>query len=198
MSPPETQDSDACQHGGGKSRTLISRDIIESYVHCKYKGYLKLDGRSGTRSDFEVLMTELRGEILQRANAGLTGRHREEEILKGLVIPPSILGMKSPLILDAVIQSDELSLKYDGLKRVDELSRPADSHYIPILVYEGEKVRSEHRRVLEVYALALGRVQGVEPKFGLIIHGRDCRTLRVHFKGGLVWATRTLEELTRL
>ena len=51
---------------------------------------------------------------------------------------------------------------------------------------------------LVIFALVLGRVQGMEPKFGVIIHGRDCRTTRVHFKRGLVRATRTLEELARL
>jgi predicted RecB family nuclease len=41
-------------------------------------------------------------------------------------------------------------------------------------------------------------VQGAEPKFGVIIHGRECRATRVHFKGGLGRAARTLEELARL
>ena len=111
MSPPGTPHSNPCQHGGVNCRKLISRDIIESYVHCKVKGYLKLDGQSGTRSDFEVLMTEVRGELIQRANVSLTARLRDEEILKGPVITPSILGMKAPLILNAVVENEGFSLR---------------------------------------------------------------------------------------
>jgi hypothetical protein len=35
--------------------TKITRDIIESYLNCKYKGHLKLGGESGTRSDYEAM-----------------------------------------------------------------------------------------------------------------------------------------------
>jgi hypothetical protein len=32
--------------------TKITRDVIESYLNCKYKGHLKLAGQQGTRSDY--------------------------------------------------------------------------------------------------------------------------------------------------
>ncbi len=41
----------------------ITRDVLESYLHCKYKGYLKLTGQQGTRSDYESLRTEMRAEV---------------------------------------------------------------------------------------------------------------------------------------
>ena len=34
---------------GGIMATKITRDIIESYLNCKYKGHLKLTGESGTQ-----------------------------------------------------------------------------------------------------------------------------------------------------
>jgi hypothetical protein len=36
---------------GGTMTTKITRDIVESYLSCKYKGHLKLTGQSGTISD---------------------------------------------------------------------------------------------------------------------------------------------------
>jgi hypothetical protein len=35
--------------------TKITRDIIESYLNCKYKGYLKLSGESGKQSDYDTM-----------------------------------------------------------------------------------------------------------------------------------------------
>jgi predicted RecB family nuclease len=106
--------------------------------------------------------------------------------------------MGTPLILDAVIQDADLSLKFDGLQRVGDPSHPGGFHYVPILVFEGEKVRKDHRLVLEVYALALAGVQGIEPRTGIIVHGRACRPTRVRFKSGLARASQVLDELRRI
>ena len=87
-------------------------------------------------------MTEVRGECLERALVTLRGRYRDDEILTGPVVTTATLGVGAALILDAVVEDDVSSLRFDGLKRVNEPSRPAEPHYIPLLVYEGEKVRS--------------------------------------------------------
>src|SRR5262245_58236465 len=197
MSIPDQQSPSSSAPGGEGGVSLITRDILEAYLNCKYKGYCKLIGQTGTPSEYEALMKEIRQELHQRAYEGLVRRYRDEEILRGPLITPSILRTGRPLILNAVIEDGGFSLMIDAMKRVDAPACQANHHYVPILVFEGEKVRKEHRQVLEVYALALGQVQGVEPKSGVIIHGRSCRATRVHFKGGLGRARRTLEELAR-
>jgi predicted RecB family nuclease len=181
-----------------RSRRLLSGEIIESSFYCKLKAYLKLDGQSGTKSDYESLTTQLREELRQQTTAALMSRYRDGENLSGSVLTHPAPGTGAPVILDAVVENEEFSLRFDGLKRVDDPSRPSNPHYIPILVFEGEKVREEHRRLLEVYALVLGKVQGAEPRSGVIIHGRECRSTKVQFKAGLVRASRTLEEVARL
>jgi len=35
----------------------ITRDVLESYLHCKYKGHLKLSGQQGVQADFEALQS---------------------------------------------------------------------------------------------------------------------------------------------
>lgn len=41
----------------------ITKDVLESYLNCKYKGYLKLTGQQGTKSDYETLLTEMRAAV---------------------------------------------------------------------------------------------------------------------------------------
>ena len=183
---------------GGMNRPLVTRDAVESFLACKLKGFLKLDGQHGTKSDYELMTTEVREELLRRAGVSLTGRYRDGEVLRALKATPDTLGQGAPLILEAAVENEQFSMAFDGLKRVGDSTAPGGYHYIPILVTDGEKVRTEHRRVLEVCALVLGRVQGVEPRSGLLIHGRGCVTTRIHLKAGLVRASRTLEELARL
>ena len=49
--------------------TRITRDIIESYLNCKYKGHLKLTGESGTPSDYEAMTTAARQASREEAVA---------------------------------------------------------------------------------------------------------------------------------
>jgi len=37
--------------------TKITRDILESYLHCKLKGHFKLTGQQGSKCDYETLLT---------------------------------------------------------------------------------------------------------------------------------------------
>jgi hypothetical protein len=49
--------------------TKITRDVLESYLHCKHKGHLKLTGKQGTKCDYETLLTEMRAEVRLAAKA---------------------------------------------------------------------------------------------------------------------------------
>src|SRR5947207_2645126 len=61
--------------------TKIRRDILESYVHCTYKGHLKLAGAQGSPADYEVLQGEARNRVRRAGTARLAGRHKDGEIL---------------------------------------------------------------------------------------------------------------------
>lgn len=41
----------------------ITRDIIESYLNCKYEGHLKLVGQRGIQSDYGILLAASRDAV---------------------------------------------------------------------------------------------------------------------------------------
>jgi hypothetical protein len=43
--------------------TKITREILESFLHRKYKGYLKLTGQQGTKSDYKSMLSEMRADV---------------------------------------------------------------------------------------------------------------------------------------
>ena len=59
-----------------------------------------------------------------------------------------------------------------------------DFHYAPILFFEGEKVRPDQRRLLELCGLLVGDIQSKQPSHGLIVHGKGLRTSKIEFKSG--------------
>ncbi len=181
--------------GAAEEPTPITTEILESYLACKTKAYLKLHGKLGTKSDYEALSTETRAELRNRAAQMLVSRLKPEEVIRGVKITETALGKGAALILDVTIEFGELSLCCDALKRVEGDSRLGGFHYAPLMVYEGGKIRPEHKRGLEVFSLALGEVQGKCPDFGFIVHGEEPKLHRVRLRPGLGEAKRILEEL---
>lgn len=157
----------------------ITREILESYLVCKTKAHLKLNGERGVKSDYAVLFNETGAKVRNRADKNLTSRHKPEEVIRDIGITEEVLRKGPEIILDAIIECGDLSLSCDALKRVEGKSCLGEHHYAPILVYPSKKGREAQRRVLEVFGLALGEVQGRYPEFGYIVHGSKAEASRV-------------------
>ena len=111
--------------------TRITRDVIESYLNCKFKGHLKLAGELGKLSDYELLMREARERVRLAATAQLLARHEEDAVLRGLTATPTLLGQGVPLLLEVTVEDGEFSVRFDALQRAAGPSRLGDFHYVP-------------------------------------------------------------------
>src|SRR3954453_9141806 len=70
--------------GGYAMTTKITRDVLESYLRCKYKGHLKLAGEQGSKSDYEMLQEASRNQVRQAAETKLEVRYGGGVIRRGL------------------------------------------------------------------------------------------------------------------
>jgi predicted RecB family nuclease len=139
--------------------TKITREVLESYLHCKTKGHLKLAGQHGSTSDYEELLAATRAEVRQMAVGKILARHSEGEIARDLPLTAAALRPGPSYLLGATLEDDLLSLGFDGLKRVDGPSKLGDFHYIPMLFHEGRRVGKPQRLMLEIYGLLLSEIQ---------------------------------------
>jgi predicted RecB family nuclease len=178
--------------------TKITRDILESHLHCKLKGHLKLIGQQGSKCDYETLLTERRAEVRLAAIDKILARHAGEEIPRNIPLTTSALNEGAPFILNPILEDDLFSLSFDGLKKVDGPSKLGDFHYIPILFSEGEKVRKEQRLLLELYGLLLARLQGQMPTHGIIWQGPDGKTSKVRLNADLRKTERLLRDMKEI
>jgi predicted RecB family nuclease len=178
--------------------TEITRDILHSYLQCKLKGYLKLNGQSGTKSDYEILLLELGEEFKLKAVDKILTKHDGDLILQSLTVTRSLLKQGATIILDTVIKADFLSLHVDGLKKVSGLSPLGPFHYVPILFYHGEKIRAEQKLMLALCSVVLGTLQGRQPNKGLVVYGHECKVATVQLNSCLRSAQRILEEIRRI
>jgi predicted RecB family nuclease len=176
----------------------ITRDVLEAYLNCKYKGHLKLTGQQGTQSDYEGLLMEARAEVRLAAIETILARHPPEEVARNIPLTLSALRKGPAYLLDATLEDDLLALHFDGLKRVDGPSKLGDFHYVPMLFHEGEKIHKEQRLLLEVYGLLLSRLQGQMPVHGILWHGKGGKATRVRLNADLRKTERLLRDLKEL
>ncbi len=174
--------------------TKMTRDILESHLNCNYKGYLKLVGQQGIKSDYENMLTQLQERVRVAATGRILARHSENDVLLNGALTTSLLKQGRLFLFDAVLADDLVSLHLDGLKRVDGPSKLGTFHYSPMLFYEGGQPRKEQKLLLEIYGLILSRLQGRTPASGIIWYGNECKTTTVRLSSDLRKAQRFLQE----
>src|SRR5262245_37134565 len=146
----------------------ITNEILEGYLNCKTKGHLKLASEVGTRSDYEA-MTMAEGRALREAAlARLVDRFGEGDACRGVSVTAATLKMDAQLLVDATLDDDSVSLRFDALKRAEGRSKVGDHHYLPVLHIHGDKVGRQPKLLLAVLGLMLHRVQGLRPAVGLV------------------------------
>jgi predicted RecB family nuclease len=176
----------------------ITKDVVESYLHCKYKGHLKLTGQQGTKCDYETLLTEMRAEVRLATLDKILARHPGEGILRNVPLTTPVLRQGVSFILDTILEDDVVSLHFDGLKKVDGPSKLGAFHYVPVLFHEGSRVGKDQQLLLGLYGLLLSRLQGHMPVYGLVWHGRECKSTRVRLNADLRRTERLLRDLKEI
>lgn len=157
----------------------ITRDVLESYVFCQYKSYLKLTGQHGAKSDYETLLTTFRSEVRLKAVNRIIDQHQEHQVVRNTPLTTAVLKCGPLFVLEPTLEDELISLSFDGLKRVPGPSKLGDFLYLPILFHEGQQVRKEQRLLLELHGRLLSRYQGMAPGWGTIWHGRNCKATRI-------------------
>ena len=176
----------------------ITGDILESYLQCKYKVHLKLVKQQGIKADYELLLLESRNRVRVAAADKLVTRHKKSDVVQGLVMTLKILKHGAPLLLDASVEDEELSVCFDALLKEAGPSLLGNFHYIPVLFHEAERPSSLQKDLLEVYGLIIGDLQGRYPQSGVLIHGRGCNVRRFRLKPNGENARQTMQRIREI
>jgi predicted RecB family nuclease len=172
----------------------ITREAVEAHLKCRLKAHLLMAGEHGHPHDYELMLKEAREHVRSAAVVKLLSRHGQGAP-RGQPLTADLLRQGHALLLDAVLEDDDLSLRFDALVRVEGGSGLGDFHYLPVLFHEAERPKEEVRALLGIFGLLLGAVQGKEPAAGVLIHGRGCTGQKVKLSGVADRARRLLREL---
>jgi len=176
----------------------ITGEILEAYLNCKTKAYLKLQGEQDTRTDYGLLRSETREKIRLEAFKKIEAEHPKAEVLRNLQATVSIL-KRGAVFLKAHIEVSPLHLIIDGLQKIPGACNLGDFHYLPVLCYEGQNIRQNQRQLMAILGTVIGNLQGRMPAIGLIYHASECKLTRVQLSASLQEkAGRILHEIKEL
>jgi predicted RecB family nuclease len=175
--------------------TKITRNVLESYLQCKYKGYLKLAGEQGIKSDYELLLIEARNQVRLAAVDKLRAKHQEDDVLQGITLTRARLKHGVPLLLEGTAEDERVSIRFDALQKEAGPPRLGDFHYIPVLFHEAERPGGLPKDLLALYGLIVGEIQGRQPSSGLLIHGQGSNVTKVRLNPNGVDVQRTMQEI---
>src|SRR4051794_5214013 len=106
----------------------ITTDVLEAHLHCRYKGHLKLAGEPGGHSDYAAVFAELRADVRQRVVDRIAAHRGGGEVIRGAPLTVPTLRAGPALVLDALLEDDSFSLRFDGVQRADGPSKLGDHH----------------------------------------------------------------------
>jgi predicted RecB family nuclease len=135
----------------------------------------------------------------EAAIANLVSRSGEGDACQGIAVTAATLKQGAPLLADATLEDDDISLRLDTLRRADGASMLGEHYYLPVLHNHGDKVGGHQKLLLAVFGLVLERVQGLRPDVGLVARGPEARLGKVRLDARLYrQAEQVLGEVKRL
>ncbi len=105
----------------------ITNDILDASLKCHFKAHLKLGDQHGDKSDYEVMLTDLRAEVRRRSLEKILSQQSIDEVEQGVALTPATLKRRAAFILDAVLDDDYFRLRLDGIPKhtIDRWPRQA-------------------------------------------------------------------------
>lgn len=178
--------------------TLITKEIIQNYLQCRYKGFLKFRGQIGFKSNYEIWLDESKEKFKFKAISEIIAKYPKDSVLQNLSITDAILRQGTLLLLDVVLNDEILSLHIDGLKRESGESQLGSFHYIPILFNDGDNVYKEQKYLLALCSIILNHLQGRQPQNGIVINSPKCKIKKIKLEPYFHNAQRVFKEIKHL
>src|SRR5258707_13433682 len=86
--------------------TKITKDVLESYLHCKTKAHLKLAGHQGSVSDYEALLLSNRQDVRQQAIGKMLSKQPAGEVARDICMNAAALRAGPSFVLNAILEDD--------------------------------------------------------------------------------------------
>jgi len=165
----------------------INNQIFTDFLNCKYKAYLKLQGKTGQRSEYEALEVSLSTEYQKRAE-----KH---------VADSGILASKRALEVESnvTLSEDNMMVDMDALVKERYSVESSQARYVPVIFNYRNKTTKKDKLLIAFGGAVIARKEGSKSEYGRLVHGDGYRNTKVHLTESLVSeCNRILAEITEI
>ncbi len=165
----------------------INNQIFTDFLNCKYKAYLKLQGKTGQRSEYEALEASLSEEYQKRVQ-----RH---------VADSGILASKRTLEVESNVTFREGNMvaNIDALVKERHSVESSLTRYVPVIFNYRNKIIKKDKLLIAFIGAMIVRKAESKSEYGRLIHGDDYKNTKVHLTESLVSECgRMLAEITEI
>jgi predicted RecB family nuclease len=138
-----------------------------------------MNRKLGTKTDFEILQTELQTEYENQNLLILKNKYQQKEIHEKSTITLSDLKKGKKIIIGKHMESHELTCSINVLEKVKGKSTLGRFHYYPILFSHKEKITKEDKILMSFKSHVLSQLQSKQPEYARIIYGQTQKSIRI-------------------
>lgn len=119
---------------------MITDEIIESYLNCKYKAFRKINEEFGNKTEFELLqMNQLESNKKEFHNNPIE-EYGENKIFKGYNFKKRGRIPKVKYLIQPTLNTEKFQISFDALEILSKESSSSKKLLIPILISPKEKI----------------------------------------------------------
>jgi predicted RecB family nuclease len=167
---------------------IITSNVFRSYLECRYKACLLLEGKSGQSLNHQALTAELDNAYKSLAQSALSRGFRNVDTAGGCTDTQPLIKFETRIILDP------FDFVLDTVK-IEKTSSMSEAGQLPVIFCRSAKIpRSEELR-LAIAGHVLRLTGGSSPATGIVVHGPTCSTKFVRLTPKYAAAQRILAEL---
>ena len=177
---------------------MINNEIIESFLNCHYKAYLKSDNKVGNKTEFENLESDLLKINRKQYFDSICSKYGKDQILRNFDFKKKNQIKNKCYYIEPLLIRKQFNIRFDALEVILDKSFPNKISYIPISVSPKENILKTEKLSLSIKYFVLKEFYNFTPEHGRIIYGGDLKSTKIAFKTYEKESRNLLKELTKI
>ena len=176
-------------------KAVITNEVINSFLKCPYKAYLKLNHQKGEKTDFEKVEEELAAIYKENVSAQLEEKLYQNQPLLRLDRTKESKEYKITYTTDQCLTSLKYEITFDLIQIVQEIGSPYAIFYYPIFVLHKERITKIDKVNFTIRSLILSDIEGIPVEYAGIIHGKNHKLIKLRINTYTREAQKAISEL---
>jgi predicted RecB family nuclease len=157
----------------------ITSDIVEAFLKCPTKCYLRSRGEVGTENAYANWARTQNESYRREGIKGLKPAAALGEFTIGPIGPQNLKKAEWRFAKDCAVRAQRLETRLHAVERVPREALGKPTQFIPIRFISANKISRDDKLLLAFDALVLSEVLGREVGTGRIVHGDNYAKLEV-------------------